>query len=153
MKKSRIITLISTIALAIFSFTLLPNHTAYADSICNQPGVSEEILRANGCNGATSTDLSEIIVNIITGVVGALGIVAAIVIVIGGVNYMTSAGDSGKLQKAKNTILYAVVGLIISVLAFAIVNFVIRNIIEANGSSSDNNTTNNTNVSLSDSAV
>ena len=59
-----------------------------------------------------------------------LGLVAVIVIIIGGINYMTSAGDAGKVKKAKDTILYGVIGLVICVLAFAIVNFVIANIIK-----------------------
>ena len=42
---------------------------------------------------------------------------------------MTSAGDPGKVKKAKDTILYGVIGLVVCVLAFAIVNFVIANII------------------------
>ena len=49
--------------------------------------------------------------------------------IIGGVQYMTSAGDTQKVTKAKNTILYGLIGLVICVLAFAIVNFVITNII------------------------
>ena len=45
-------------------------------------------------------------------------------IIYGGIQYTTSAGDSGKVTNAKNTILYAIVGLIVSILAYAIVNFV-----------------------------
>ena len=47
----------------------------------------------------------------------------------GGVGYMTSSGDAGKVKKAKDTILYGVIGLVIVALSFAIVNFVISNII------------------------
>ena len=53
-------------------------------------------------------------------------IIAVIVIIIGGIFYMTSQGDPGKVSRAKNTILYAVIGLIVSLLAFAIVNFVLK---------------------------
>ena len=67
--------------------------------------------------------------NIINAVIGVLGIVCVIVIIIGGINYMTSAGDAGKVKKAKDTILYGVIGLVICVLAFAIVNFVLANIL------------------------
>ena len=66
---------------------------------------------------------------ILNGIVGALGIVAVIVIIIGGIGYMTSNGDASKVKKAKDTILYGVIGLAIAALAFAIVNFVIMNII------------------------
>ncbi|MBR3252694.1 hypothetical protein IKF84_01310 [Candidatus Saccharibacteria bacterium] len=67
--------------------------------------------------------------SIINAVIGILGIVCVIVIIIGGINYMTSSGDAGKVKKAKDTILYGVIGLVVCVLAFAIVNFVISNIL------------------------
>ncbi len=73
-------------------------------------------------------DLIENVTNILNVIIGALGIVAVIVIILGGVQYMTSTGDAGKVKKAKDTILYGIIGLVICVLAFAIVNFVIANI-------------------------
>ena len=79
--------------------------------------------------GDGSDDFITTITNIISAVIGVLGIVAVIVIIIGGINYMTSSGDAGKVKKAKDTILYGVIGLVICVLAFALVNFVILNII------------------------
>lgn len=54
-----------------------------------------------------------------------VAIVAVIVIIIAGLRYTTSGGDSGKVTTAKNQILYAVVGLIVVAAAFAITNFVI----------------------------
>ena len=74
-------------------------------------------------------DLDSSIISIINAIIGVLGLVCVIVIIIGGVNYMTSSGDAGKVKKAKDTILYGIIGLVICVLAFAIVNFVISNII------------------------
>ena len=85
----------------------------------NKVGDNEEL------NG---TDASGKITNIINGVVGALGIVAVVVIIIGGILYMTSSGDAGKVKKAKDTILYGIIGLVICALAYAIVNFVIDKI-------------------------
>lgn len=67
--------------------------------------------------------------SIIKGVIAVLGLVCVIVIILGGVSYMTSTGDAGKVKKAKDTILYGVIGLVICVLAFAIVNFVLDNIL------------------------
>ena len=75
--------------------------------------------------GNNDDDLSGSITNIINAIVVSLGIVAVIIIIIGGITYMTSQGDAGKVKKAKDTILYGVIGLIIVVLAFAITNFVI----------------------------
>lgn len=73
--------------------------------------------------------LEDSIIGIINAIIGVLGIVAVVVIIIGGISYMTSSGDAGRVKKAKDTILYGVIGLVICVLAFAIVNFVIKNII------------------------
>ena len=66
---------------------------------------------------------------ILNAVIAVLGLVCVVVMIIGGINYMTSSGDAGKVKKAKDTILYGLIGLIVCVLAFALVNFVIANII------------------------
>lgn len=55
-----------------------------------------------------------------------VGVVAVIMLIIGGVKYVVSGGDAKKVTDAKNTVLYAIIGLVISFLAFAIVNFVIN---------------------------
>lgn len=73
------------------------------------------------------------VIGIINAVIGVLGLVCVVVMIIGGVNYMTSSGDTGKVKKAKDTILYGLIGLVICVLAFAIVNFLITNIITNEG--------------------
>ena len=62
---------------------------------------------------------------IINAIIAVLGIVAVLVIILGGVQYMTSSGDSAKVKKAKDTILYAVIGLIVAALSAVIVNYVI----------------------------
>ncbi len=56
------------------------------------------------------------------------GIVAVIVIVIGGIRYTTSGGDASGVKAAKDTILYAVVGLVVVIMAAAITDFVIKNV-------------------------
>ena len=79
--------------------------------------------------GDTGTELIDSVTGIINAVIGALGLVCVVVMIIGGVNYMTSSGDAGKVKKAKDTILYGLIGLVVCVLAFALVNFVIVNVI------------------------
>lgn len=54
-----------------------------------------------------------------------VGIIAVIMLIIGGVKYLLSGGDAKKVTDAKNTVLYAIIGLVISFFAYAIVNFVI----------------------------
>lgn len=62
------------------------------------------------------------VVNVLLFVIGAISVV---MLIIGGIRYTVSAGDSGNVTAAKNTILYAIVGLVIAFLAFAIVNWVL----------------------------
>lgn len=57
-----------------------------------------------------------------------IGIVAVISIIIGGIMYTTSNGDQGKVKQAKDTIMYSVVGLVVAILAFAIVTFVVSSV-------------------------
>jgi hypothetical protein len=65
---------------------------------------------------------------IINVIIGVIGFVAVVVIILGGVQYTTSAGDPGKVKKAKDTILYGIVGLVIALLAFAIINFILSSV-------------------------
>ena len=93
---------------ADLQFTLDP-----ADAVCEGDG--------EGDAGDTLTGIVTTIINILSVVVG---IVAVIMIIVGGFQYLTSQGDSGKVTNAKNTILYAIVGLVIVALAQFIVQFV-----------------------------
>ena len=56
---------------------------------------------------------------------GVLGAVALIYVIIGAFNFVTSQGDPQATSKARNTIIYAVIGLVIAISAEAIVDFVI----------------------------
>ena len=79
-------------------------------------------------NHAGANDLMGTVNIIINVVLGVLGLLAVVVIIYGGFMYTTSAGDSSKIKKAKDTIMYGVIGLVIALLAFAIVNFVVSSI-------------------------
>lgn len=74
---------------------------------------------------ATIGDLIRIVTNLLLGIAGSI---AVIFIIIGGIQYITSAGNDQNTKKAKDTITNAVIGLIIAVLAYAIVNFVLATI-------------------------
>ncbi len=80
-------------------------------------------------NDESGDTLVTSITGILNAVIGILGLVCVVVMIIGGVNYMTSSGDATKVKKAKDTILYGLIGLVVCVLAFALVNFVIVNVI------------------------
>jgi hypothetical protein len=63
-----------------------------------------------------------IITNVLLFVIGA---VSVIMLIIGGIRYTVSGGDSSAVTSAKNTILYAIVGIVVALLAYAVVNFVV----------------------------
>ena len=69
---------------------------------------------------------SDLFVNILNLLYYVGGIAAVIVIVVAGLMYATSAGDSGRITRAKNMILYSVVGIVVLIGAFAITNFVLE---------------------------
>jgi len=60
--------------------------------------------------------------NIMMFIIGALSV---LMLIIGGLRYVISGGDASAVTKAKNTILYAIVGLIVALLAYAAINFVL----------------------------
>ncbi len=80
--------------------------------------------------GCVTPDI--MITNLIEWVIGIAGIVSVAFVVYGGIMYVTSAGDTGKLKKAKDMIVYALIGLVIVALAQAITAFVSNLIREAN---------------------
>jgi cytochrome bd-type quinol oxidase subunit 2 len=70
------------------------------------------------------TSLIKKIINIFSVIVG---VIAVIMIIIGGLKYITSGGESSNVSGAKNTIIYAIVGLVVVALAQFIVHFVLAN--------------------------
>ncbi len=77
------------------------------------------------CAAQSKDKANTMIKTVISLLLTALGIIAVIMIIIGGVRYTTSQGDSSGLKSAKDTIIYAVVGLVVAMLSYAIVNFVV----------------------------
>lgn len=64
----------------------------------------------------------ERVVNVLLFLVGAISV---IMLIVGGIRYIVSAGDQNQVTSAKNTILYAIIGIIVAVLAWGIVNFLL----------------------------
>lgn len=99
------------------------DNQAYAE------GAADLIQKGADSTGQKDTrsagDLAKDFVNIM---LFAIGILAVIMIIWGGIRYVLSGGDSTAISAAKKTILYAVVGLVVAILAYAIVNFVITTI-------------------------
>lgn len=71
------------------------------------------------------TSLESYIQTIINVLLGLIGVVAVIMLIYGGFRYVLSGGNEKSTSAAKDTILFAIIGIVVAVLAFAIVNFVI----------------------------
>ncbi|HEY5550158.1 MAG TPA: pilin [Candidatus Saccharimonadales bacterium] len=130
MKKIKNLLILAVTSLALI-FNLAPN-LAYAQNPAKgaiQCGVNAGAGQT-GCapdpnaTSSLNTTISRVI-NILSIVVG---IVAVIMLIYGGFRYITSAGDTTRVASAKNTILYALIGLIIVALAQVIVRFVLKNV-------------------------
>ena len=79
----------------------------------------------NTLSFAGENGLMTVVGNVLNAIYGIIAIVAVVMIVIAGIKYSTSQGDPGKVQSAKGTILYAIIGLVITISAFAITNFIL----------------------------
>jgi ABC-type Fe3+ transport system permease subunit len=119
MKKLLTTTLLSLVA--VFGLAAVPQ-VALAQSPADQiqGGVNE--VDPEGGEGPELQDQIRIVVNILLFLLGA---VAVVMIVIGGIRFSTANGDQSAVTSARNTILYAVVGLVVAIMAYAIVNFVL----------------------------
>ncbi len=112
-----IVSVFAVLARPVYAGGKCPNGGSYEHSIaeCSIP---------NNPDG-TPKDLDTGITNILNAVIGIVGLVAVATMIIGGILFLTSQGDTAKVTRARHTILYGVVGLVVALLAFAIVNFVI----------------------------
>ncbi len=120
--------------LGIASLMLVPAlapATVYAAPQIQQNlcGGAEQLQFTDTAGDCADPDAEENVNNLVTNIINifsiVVGIVAVIMIIYGGFKYITSGGDSGNIGSAKNTILFAIVGLIIVALAQIIVRFVL----------------------------
>ena len=135
--------MIKTLSLVFCLVTLIvlgisvPTHVGALDD-CYKKDADGNIERDGSGNPKTldnqlcktnAVDLTQgIIKQVINILLTVAGIIAVLMVVIGGIRYVTSDGDSSRASQAKNTILYALIGLIVAVSSYAIVNFVLGRI-------------------------
>ncbi|HMS23262.1 MAG TPA: pilin [Candidatus Saccharibacteria bacterium] len=74
----------------------------------------------------TESSLQATIENVFTIAFGVLGALCVLIITLAGLQYIISSGDPAKTAKAKDTIMYAVIGLVVAIFAVTIINFVIK---------------------------
>ena len=104
----------------LFSSRLLASATSIQEgaNAARADGMPTELI---GDNGVFSRITNTVLL--------IVGLISVIMLVYGGLRYILSGGDSKKVTDAKNTVLYAIIGLIISMLAYAIVHFVLNSVI------------------------
>lgn len=100
---------------------ILPAQNAAAINVFSQCSQNSDtaVCKAQG------DSLGPMITTVINILLYVLGAIAIVMIVIGGIRYTTSGGDSSGIKSAKDTILYSVIGLIVAMMAYTIVNFVL----------------------------
>lgn len=103
--------------------TIISFNTAYADNLkpCEGRSGSETCQT----NIGTFTGPGGVLTNVISSLLFIAGTIAVIMIIVGGIRYITSDGDAAKASQAKNTIIYAIIGLVITVMSYGIVAFVV----------------------------
>lgn len=125
MKKffSKIILLSVLLAIGFGSFgPLTVNAQTTSDEACG--GV---VIAGGNCDDPANNGKVDSLVSQVVAVLSVVvGVVATIMIMVGGFKYITSNGDSNQVSSAKNTILYAIIGIVVVVFAQVIVKFVIN---------------------------
>lgn len=124
-----ILATLKTIAASALLVVALALPTAAADpkqSLCEGSGGT---WNGTSCsNAASQPELMTTIRNIANVLLFIMGAIAVVMIIIGGIRYITSNGEQNQVTGAKNTIMYAIIGVIVALTAYAIVNFVTSNI-------------------------
>lgn len=120
----------SLLATLTVSF-LIPAASAQsnAQAICEGSGgkwTPDNALKSGGsCASPDARTVPGTIQQVTDLMIFLVGAIAVLMIIIGGVRYVVSAGDQTALTSAKNTILYAIIGLLVAFMAYAIVHFVL----------------------------
>lgn len=91
----------------------------YGGSACEGANANTDF-----CKNRSKTNIDSVIKPIIDFLLYIVAIIAVIVIIVSGIKYLTSSGDTSKVASAKNTLTYAIVGLVVAIFAYSIVQFV-----------------------------
>lgn len=133
-KRMFLASVVGAFVVLLFTFAFAPStQAAFNLSISEGASSARGVDQAADLFGATG--IFTTISNVMLFIVGAISVV---MIVLGGLRYVISGGNTTNVAAAKNTILYAVVGLVISMLAYAIINFVISSFMVGGGGAGTN---------------
>lgn len=121
--KKLLATSLMIVGLALVGVSAVSGVAYAANDVCSDPSVSDELKEVAGCNVKDKT-LMPVAINMIQIVLGIMGVLAVGTMIYGGITYALSTGDAAKVTKAKNIIMYSIIGLVVAMLAYAIVYFV-----------------------------
>jgi hypothetical protein len=113
---------------SVFAFAAFVAPVALVPAVGAQCDPSGGIQGGIDCTQTENTqdaDLTSIFTTVVNVLLFVVGAISVIMLIIGGIRYTISGGDSGNVTAAKNTIMYALIGLVVAFLAFAIVNWVL----------------------------
>lgn len=117
------------LALSLLGLLLLPAAPAMAfdpyEKVCQEGGSGSSVCQdRSGQDPLSGRDKEGVIIKAARAIALLTGVASVIVIIIGGLQYILASGDPSKTNAAKNTLLYAVIGLVIALVAESIVRFV-----------------------------
>jgi cytochrome bd-type quinol oxidase subunit 2 len=129
--RNLIVGLVSAVTMVAVPVAVPAMASAAADiqsNLCS--GASLSVDAGGSCaDTSTGTDkINSIITTVINIFSLVVGVVSVIMIILGGFRYITSGGDSSNVSSAKNTIIYALIGLVVVALAQFIVQFVLNKV-------------------------
>lgn len=104
---------------------VLATDSLYGD-ICGREDVANELKEQAGC--FETKRLPKVMEGIINFVISLVGLIGVAVMIYAGFKIMTANGEAGAIAQAKKMMIYGVIGLVLSGLAFAIVNFVVKSL-------------------------
>ena len=134
-KKFRIILVLCLVLIVLVSLANLCLAATVSPLKNNAAEINKQVKALAGDEGAgfdtsNTMDITNIVGNFITGFLALLGIIFIVLIILAGYNWMTAAGDEEKVNKAKDTLTRAIIGLVITVGAYAISQFVMDRLLK-----------------------
>ena len=121
---------VAMLAVPLSSVAMVPANIAQAAAVDE---IQEGFDEAGGSEN--DTDLTGIVKTVIDTMLFIVGVLAVIMIIFSGIRYITAHGDKGQVESAKNTLIFSIVGLVVAIVAYAVVGWVIGLFNSSGGSS------------------
>lgn len=137
MKKLFIVLAVIAASALIFSTPALAADCGSENS--SQQAICEGVGQTGGQSAASGTTINNLIRTVINFLSIGVGLLAVVMIIVGGFKYITSGGDSNKVASAKKTIIYSVIGLVVAFFAQILVQTVLNEVSNPGGPNSGGN--------------